>query len=98
MAYFDCNASAPMSRAVKDAVRGAMEHLVGNPSSDHDLGKEVRKRVEQCRTNLATWLGTQPENIVWNGMQVMWQRVFTSWSYSPLTGTRCRRSHCSNSN
>jgi len=53
-----------MSRAVKDAVRGAMEHLVGNPSSDHDLGKEVRKRVEQCRTNLATWLGTQPENIV----------------------------------
>lgn len=61
--YLDHAATSPTLPKVADAVREAMG-VVGNPSSLHSLGREVRRRVEEAREDLADALGARPSEVI----------------------------------
>ena len=59
--YLDYNATAPIKPEVVDAVAEALT-LAGNPSSVHGFGRDVRKRIEDAREQIAALVGcTAPE-------------------------------------
>ena len=61
--YLDYNATAPIKPAVVDAVAEAMM-LAGNPSSVHGFGRDVRKRIEDAREQIAALVGCTPAELV----------------------------------
>ena len=61
--YLDYNATAPIKPAVADAVAEAMM-LAGNPSSVHGFGRDVRKRIEDAREQIAALVGCAPAELV----------------------------------
>lgn len=61
--YFDCNASAPLLPAARQAMLEALD-LAGNASSVHGEGRALRGAIEQARRTLAGCLGTDPANVV----------------------------------
>ncbi len=61
--YLDYNASAPLLPEVKTALQEGVG-LVGNPSSIHSFGREVRKHIEHARRQLAQAIHTDPTHIV----------------------------------
>lgn len=61
--YFDHNATTPIDPAVIEISCAAMR-LVGNPSSIHAEGRKARSAVEGARTQVATLLSGQPEEVV----------------------------------
>ncbi len=61
--YLDYNATAPVKPAVVDAVAETML-LAGNPSSVHGFGRDVRKRIEDAREQIAALLGCAPPELV----------------------------------
>ena len=61
--YLDYNATAPIKPAVVDAVAEAMM-LAGNPSSVHGFGRDVRKRIEDAREQIAALVGCAPAELV----------------------------------
>ena len=61
--YLDYNATAPIKPAVVDAVAEAML-LAGNPSSVHGFGRDVRKRIEDAREQIAALVGCAPPELV----------------------------------
>jgi cysteine desulfurase len=63
MPYLDHAATTPMLPAAISAVADAMGEL-GNPSSLHAAGRGARRRVEECREQLAAALGARPSEIV----------------------------------
>lgn len=63
MAYFDHNASAPVSAEVSEAVAGALRDF-GNPSSVHSQGRQARKLVEEAREEVAALVGAAPANVI----------------------------------
>jgi len=63
-AYFDHNATTPVSA---EALAVSLEVLAappGNPSSIHTDGQRARQRVEQARSQVAALLGCEPKEIV----------------------------------
>lgn len=62
--YLDYNASTPIAPEVADAMREAMDHAFGNPSSLHWAGAPARQIVEEARAQVASLLGCSPQEVV----------------------------------
>jgi cysteine desulfurase len=63
--YFDCNATAPVCRVARETWLKAVEEFVGNPSSQHRLGKRAERALEEARSEMAELLGCGAESLVW---------------------------------
>ena len=63
MIYLDCNASAPISDQVMEAVGHAMR-TTGNPSSVHADGRAARALVEGARGAVAQMVGAAAQNVI----------------------------------
>ena len=61
--YLDYNATAPIKPQVVDAVAEALM-LAGNPSSVHGFGRDVRKRIEDAREQIAVLVDCAPAELV----------------------------------
>ncbi len=61
--YLDFHASAPLSRAARDAIAVAIA-VTGNPSSIHAEGRQARDLVERARNQVAALAGRPREQIV----------------------------------
>ncbi|MDI6799951.1 MAG: cysteine desulfurase family protein [Actinomycetota bacterium] len=64
--YLDNNATTPLHPRVKEAMTCAME-VFGNPSSLHAFGRKARRMVEEARESVATFIGANPEEIIFTG-------------------------------
>ncbi len=64
MIYLDYNATTPIAPEVKEAMLPFLDHIFGNPSSNHRFGFEARKAVENARIALSQLLNCQPEEII----------------------------------
>ncbi len=64
--YLDHNATTPLHPDVRRAVSEAME-VFGNPSSLHAHGREAADLVDDCRSEVAGFIGAAPEEIVFVG-------------------------------
>ncbi|MCR5825394.1 MAG: cysteine desulfurase, partial [Oscillospiraceae bacterium] len=64
MIYLDHAATTPVPPAVADAVRDALVHTYGNPSSQYPLGREAKALVARCRDVVAQALGCRAEELV----------------------------------
>ena len=62
--YLDFNATTPIAPEVADAMRPALEGLFGNPSSSHDYGAEAHLAIEGARRQLATLVGSHPDELI----------------------------------
>ena len=61
--YLDYNATAPIKPEVVAAVAEALT-LAGNPSSVHGFGRDVRRRIEDAREQIAALVGCAPPELV----------------------------------
>lgn len=61
--YLDHNSSTPIAPRVKEAIIEHLHHFA-NPSSLHSPGREVWRRLELARGQVAEFLGVTPEEIV----------------------------------
>jgi len=64
MIYLDNNATTQVAPEVFEAMRPYLSDNFGNPSSAHRLGRASRQAVDVARTQVAEFLGTEPEEIV----------------------------------
>jgi len=62
--YCDYCATAPLLPEVRDAMHGAEEKFIGNPSSIHRPGQEAKVALERARASLARAVGAKPKEIV----------------------------------
>lgn len=60
--YLDYNATAPLLPQVKQAMVAAMDD-VGNPSSIHGYGRNIRKHIEHAREKIAQLVKCDPTHI-----------------------------------
>ncbi|MDP3037138.1 MAG: cysteine desulfurase family protein [Rhodocyclaceae bacterium] len=65
--YLDYNATTPVAPEVAAAIRHWLEEDFGNPSSSHIHGRRAAQAVLQARTEVATLIGAQAEEIVFTG-------------------------------
>src|SRR4029077_18416004 len=65
--YLDYNATTPLDPAVVDAMLPYLHDHFGNPSSTHEYGKRAHEAVDRARSQVATLLGAQPDEIVFTG-------------------------------
>lgn len=61
--YMDHNATTPLRPEARDAMVAALNG-VGNPSSVHWHGRDMRARIEGARETVAQLVGTSPNGIV----------------------------------
>ena len=64
MLYFDNNASTPLLPEVKLALRQAMDNYMGNPSSGHLYGSQLRQALGLAKRHLAGLVGVDPDRVV----------------------------------
>jgi cysteine desulfurase len=62
--YLDHNATTPVLPEVAEAMMPWVTTHWGNPSSNHTLGREARRAVENARTSVADLLGADPSQVV----------------------------------
>ena len=62
--YLDYNATTPIHPEVAEAMIPFLRSHFGNPSSAHWFGIQTRKAVETARTQVASLLGCQPDEII----------------------------------
>ncbi|HEV8194946.1 MAG TPA: aminotransferase class V-fold PLP-dependent enzyme [Ktedonobacterales bacterium] len=65
--YLEYNATTPLDPAVVRAMRPYLEQQFGNPSSGHAYGHESKAAVDEARTQVASLLGCEPEEVVFTG-------------------------------
>ncbi len=63
MIYLDHAATAPVPRAVADAVRDVLVDQYGNPSSQYGIGREAKALVSRCRETVARALGCEAKQL-----------------------------------
>ncbi|HYF34096.1 MAG TPA: aminotransferase class V-fold PLP-dependent enzyme, partial [Prosthecobacter sp.] len=63
----DANATTRTDPAVVDAMLPWLTESYGNPSSDHRLGRQARRAVEDARAQVADLLRADPEEITFTG-------------------------------
>src|ERR1700733_11649503 len=63
MHYLDANATQPLRPAARDAILAAFA-VIGNPSSVHQSGRQVRRIMEDAREAIAHRFGGQPQDLV----------------------------------
>lgn len=61
--YLDYNATAPLCGEAKQAMLEAMP-LVGNGSSVHQFGRQVRHKIEQARQEVADFFKTSSSSVI----------------------------------
>jgi len=61
--YLDYNATAPMRVEVIAAITESLSEI-GNASSIHGYGRDVRRDIEKAREDVAQLVGTDPINVV----------------------------------
>jgi cysteine desulfurase len=64
--YLDYAATTPTDPEVIKAMQPYLFEKFGNASSIHSFGQEAKKAVEDAREKLANFLGTKPEEIIFN--------------------------------
>jgi cysteine desulfurase len=64
MIYLDHNATTPIDPAAVEAMRRIMAEDFGNPSSAYFLGKRAKELVEEARSDLASLLGCDPDEVI----------------------------------
>jgi len=62
-AYFDWNATTPLSAPARAAMTAAFDQY-GNPSSVHAEGRAARRLVEEARAQVAALAGVEPAEVV----------------------------------
>ena len=62
--YFDHNATTPIDNEVFKAVVPYYEQLYGNPSSSYYIGRQVRDKIENVRSNIANYFNMNPEGVM----------------------------------
>lgn len=65
--YWDWNATTPPHPDVLDAMRAASEDAWANPSSQHQLGRAARARIERVREQLAGCVAVHPRDVLFAG-------------------------------
>lgn len=63
MIYLDYNASAPLKKTVQEAIIDGIS-LIGNPSSQHQLGRVLRSRIEKARKSISHYLGINSKRLI----------------------------------
>lgn len=64
--YMDNNATTPLHPEVKKEMIKAMD-AYGNPSSMHQFGREARTMMSEAREEIASFIGSSPEEIIFTG-------------------------------
>ncbi|MCP4652691.1 MAG: cysteine desulfurase [Candidatus Omnitrophica bacterium] len=64
--YFDNNATTPLHPQVKAEITKALD-IFGNPSSLHQFGRKANEAIEHSRKTIATFIGANPEEIIFVG-------------------------------
>jgi cysteine desulfurase len=59
MIYLDNNSTTPMLSEVAQAIADCHARLVGNPASQHELGRRARQELEEARNGIAKILGAR---------------------------------------
>jgi len=62
--YLDYNATTPMHREVIECMKPYLGGFFGNPSSSHWFGAETRKAVQKARSQVASALGCDPDELL----------------------------------
>jgi cysteine desulfurase len=63
--YLDCNATAPMEPAVKEAVLRYMTDEYGNAGSrTHEYGNRAKQGIQTARLQVAKALGVEPDDVI----------------------------------
>jgi len=65
--YLDYSATTPVDSIVLEAMLPYFSEIYGNPSSFHSLGQEAKKTVEESRRIIASFIGAEPDEIVFTG-------------------------------
>ncbi len=69
--YLDYNATTPLDPAVAEAMAPflvpGLEGHFGNPSSSHPYGRDAHEAVEEARAQVASLLGSAPDEVVFTG-------------------------------
>ena len=82
MIYADHNASAPLSKDVREYLKNRLEgELFANPNSLHHLGKKIHLGMENARKICAKSLGAAPDQIIFNsgaseGISTVFHSIF----------------------
>ena len=63
MIYLDHAATTPVPRAVADAMYEVLTEHYGNPSSQYQMGLDMKKKVEGWRKTVADAMGCDPKNL-----------------------------------
>jgi cysteine desulfurase len=61
--YLDYNASTPIDPRVLKVIVQVLEENFGNPSSIHFYGQKAKQVLEECRQNIADFLGIKSKEI-----------------------------------
>ena len=67
LSYLDNNATTSVAPECVDIVVACMRESFGNPSSQHRLGEQAKRLVNEARTLVAGLLGALPAEIVFTG-------------------------------
>lgn len=62
--YLDYNATAPADDQVQESIIYALRVAWGNPTSNHEGGREARKIIDEARTSVANMIGASAPEIV----------------------------------
>ena len=62
--YLDFNATTPVAPEVLEAMLPYLTRSFGNPSSDHALGREARRAVDEAREQVAALIGASRDEII----------------------------------
>jgi cysteine desulfurase len=62
--YLDYNATTPIAPSVREAMQPFFVEHFGNPSSTHALGRACKESIEDARSQLASLLGADPDEII----------------------------------
>ncbi len=65
--YLDYNATTPVDPLVADAIEPYLREHFGNPSSTHIYGQRAHEALERARLQVATLIGSQPDEIIFTG-------------------------------
>lgn len=62
--YLDYNATAPTAVEVQVSICDALKNAWGNPTSSHAAGDEARRLTDKARSDVATMIGANSQEIV----------------------------------
>jgi len=62
--YLDYNATTPTDPRVAEEMRPFLTGVFGNPSSDHQAGREARQAVDKARNRVASSIGARSDEII----------------------------------